>query len=162
MHGLHFVPDSLSAADFVLALALEKLPSRLGLIHFYDIDTREFVLVSAVGVVAEGAAQRRTSERDPLIAAAMSRRKAVVVNDPESPLLQNGRWHEAGVVCRSLMCVPVELSGRFLGAIELVNPRDGGLFSESDGYAVTYMGEQLAQYLAEHGVAIDRGKAAIR
>ena len=51
---------------------------------------------------------------------------------------------------------------RFLGAIELVNPRDGGVFSQSDGYAVTYMGEQLAEYLAEHGVLLDRGKSPVR
>lgn len=165
MHGLHFMADSLAAADFVLALALEKLPSRLGMIHFYDIDAREFVVVSAAGRKADAVVGHRTSERDPLVAGAMARRSAVIVNDPASELLRNARWAAAGSACKSVVCAPVELAGRFLGVIEMANPRDGVSFTDGDGNAVTYMGQQLAEYLATHGLILDphpngRGRAS--
>ena len=59
MHDLHFLRDSLEGADFVLALVMDKLPSAVALVHFYDINAREFVVVRAVGPGArEGAASR--------------------------------------------------------------------------------------------------------
>ncbi len=46
---------------------------------------------------------------------------------------------------------PVMLAGRFLGAIELLNPIDGEPFTESDGNAVTYIAEQFAEFVAARG-----------
>jgi len=155
MHDLHFLRDPLEGADFVLALVMEKLPSTVGLVHFYDIDAREFVVVRAVGPGAAKALQIRTSEKDALIAEAMHKRRAVVIDDgTDDPRAQNGRWALIGS-CRSLVCAPVEQAGRFLGLLELSNPRDGGPFHETDGHALTYMGEQFAEFLATRGVVLD-------
>ena len=49
MHDLHFLRDPLEGADFVLGLVMAKLPSTVGLVHFYDIDAREFVVVRTIG-----------------------------------------------------------------------------------------------------------------
>jgi hypothetical protein len=146
MHTLHFLRDSLEGAEFILALVMEKLPSAVGLVHFYDINSREFVVVRAVGPGAAKALQIRTSEKDPLIAEAMGGRRAVVIDDAKmDPRAQNGRWALIGS-CLSLVCAPVEQGGRFLGLLALSNPRDGGPFDESDGHALTYMGEQFAEF----------------
>jgi GAF domain-containing protein len=155
MHNLHFLRDSLEGADFILALVMEKLPSAVGLIHFYDINAREFVVVRAVGPGGAKALQVRTSEKEPLIAEAMRSRRAVVIEDASNdPRAQNGRWALIGS-CRSLVCAPVEQGGRFLGLLELSNPRDGGPFQETDGHALTYMGEQFAEFLATRGLVLD-------
>lgn len=155
MHTLHFLRDSLEGADFILALVMEKLPSAVGLVHFYDINSREFVVVRAVGPGAAKALQIRTNEKDPLIAEAMGSRRAVVITDATTdPRGQNGRWALIGS-CRSLVCAPVEQGGRFLGLLELSNPRDGGVFQEGDGHALTYMGEQFAEFLATRGIVLD-------
>jgi putative methionine-R-sulfoxide reductase with GAF domain len=155
MHNLHFLRDSLEGADFILALVMEKLPSTVGLVHFYDINSREFVVVRAVGPGGSNALQVRTSEKEPLIAEAMRSRRAVVIEDATSdPRMQNGRWATIGS-CRSLVCAPVEQGGRFLGLLELSNPRDGGPFQETDGHALTYMGEQFAEFLATRGLVFD-------
>jgi hypothetical protein len=156
MHDLHFLPDALAGADFVLSLMLDKLPSAVVLIHFYDIDAREFVVVRAVGVGAGKVMQLRTNEKEPLIAEAMRKRRAVVLDDATADQrVQNGRWALIGEPPRSLVCAPVELGGRFLGLIELSNPLDGQPFREGDGHAITYIGEQFAEFLAARGIVVD-------
>jgi hypothetical protein len=155
-HDLHFLTDALEGADFVLSLLLEKLPSTIGLVHFYDINAREFVVVRAIGPGAAKALLVRTSEKEPLIAEAMHKRRAVVIEDATAdPRAQKGRWALIETPCRSLVCAPVEQGGRFLGLLELVNPRDGGPFAESDGHALTYIGEQFAEFLAARGITLD-------
>jgi hypothetical protein len=156
MHDLHFLPDALAGADFVLSLMLDKLPSAVALVHFYDIDAREFVVVRAVGAGAAKVMQIRTNEKEPLIAEAMHKRRAVVLDDAAGdPRAQNGRWALIGDPPRSLVCAPVEEGGRFLGLLELSNPLDGQPFREGDGHAITYIGEQFAEFLAERGVILD-------
>ena len=156
MHDLHFLPDALAGADFVLSLMLDKLPSAVALVHFYDIDAREFVVVRAVGAGAAKVMQIRTNEKEPLIAEAMHKRRAVVLDDAAGdPRAQNGRWALIGEPPRSLVCAPVEEGGRFLGLLELSNPLDGKPFQEGDGHAITYIGEQFAEFLAERGVILD-------
>jgi hypothetical protein len=156
MHDLHFLPDALAGADFVLALMLDKLPSAAALVHFYDIDSREFVVVRAYGAGATKAMQVRTNEKEPLIAEAMRKRRAVVLDNAAGDArAQNGRWALVGDAPRSLICAPVEQGGRFLGLLELSNPIDGQPFREGDGHAVTYIGEQFAEFLAERGLILD-------
>jgi hypothetical protein len=156
MHDLHFLPDALTGADFVLSLMLDKLPSAAALVHFYDIDAREFVVVRAVGAGAAKVMQIRTNEKEPLIAEAMRKRRAVVLGDAADDVrAQNGRWALVGDPPRTLVCAPVEQGGRFLGLLELSNPLDGQPFYEGDGHALTYIGEQFAEFLAERGVILD-------
>ena len=156
MHDLHFLPDALAGADFVLSLMLDKLPSAAALVHFYDIDAREFVVVRAVGAGAAKVMQIRTNEKEPLIAEAMRKRRAVVIGDAaDDQRAQNGRWALLGDPPRTLVCAPVEEGGRFLGLLELSNPLDGKPFHEGDGHAITYIGEQFAEFLAERGLILD-------
>ncbi len=162
MHNLHFLRDSLEGADFVLSLIMEKLPSTVGLVHFYDIDAREFVIVRTIGPGAAKTLQIRTNEKDALIAEAMRSKRAVVIDDATAdPRAQNGRWALIGS-CRSLVCAPVEQGGRFLGLLELSNPRDGGPFHETDGHALTYIGEQFAEFLATRGLILDPDRLTSR
>jgi GAF domain-containing protein len=65
------------------------------------------------------------------------------------------RWGRLGLPVRSVIVAPVEQAGRFLGLIELVNPRDGGVFTDGDGNGLTYLGEQFAEFLAARGVVLD-------
>jgi len=155
MHELHFAIDALAGADFVLALTLEKLPSEVALVHFYDINTREFVVVRTKGTGTAKLIQWRSGEKEALIAEAMGRRRAVVIGDASADARSRaGRWALIDNA-RSLVCAPVEQGGRFLGLLELANPRDGGAYTEGDGHALTYIGEQFAEFLAARGVILD-------
>jgi GAF domain len=152
---LQFLRDSLEGAEFVLALTLEQLPCEVGLVSLFDMNTREFVVVRQSG--GQGSALcARQPERAPVAGNAMRKRRAIVVSDPAgAAAAMDDRFRAAGVEIRSLVTTPVELGGRYLGLIELVNPLDGGVFSEGDGNALTYIGEQFAEFVAAHGVIVD-------
>jgi hypothetical protein len=158
MHDLHFLRDSVEGADFCLTLALEKIPSRVGIVHLYDIDRREFVVTCARGPNQEAALLQRYPEGDPILAAAMRRQRAIVWSDAgEANTLERYRLFGGA---RSLVVAPVILAGRFLGALELLDPVDGSPFSDEEGYALTYIGEQFAEFVAARGVTVDPERIA--
>jgi GAF domain-containing protein len=157
MPELHFSRDSIEGAEFVLTLALDKLVSRFGLVHMYDINAREFVVVRAVAGDPKPLLGLRTSEKEPLIAQAMRARRAIVVSDAATDDRVSGhaRWSRFDRPIVSVVCAPVEIGGRFLGVIELANPRDGGAFTEAEGHALTYIGEQFAEFVQARGISLE-------
>lgn len=155
MHDLHFARDTIEAAQYCLHLALEKIPSRAAFAHFYDIDKREFVLAAAVGAGTEGLLLKRHPPTDPLLASAMRKRSTVVVVDATTSDDAFVERFETIGGAKSVLVTPVMLGGRALAAIELVNPIDAQPFSESEGNAFTYMGEQFAEYVSSHGLVLD-------
>jgi hypothetical protein len=155
MHDLHFARDSIEGGDFCLGLLLDKLPSRGGLIHFYDLDRREYVVVCSNGAGAEKLLLRRHPPSDPLLAAAMRKRGAVVINDAATNDAAFVERFEALGGARCVMIAPIMLGGRALGAIEVINPLDGGPFSDDEGHALQYMAEQLAEFVSSHGLVLD-------
>jgi hypothetical protein len=151
---LHFLRDALEGADFVLALTLEKIPSTVGLVSLFDINRREFVVVRQRG--GKSALLARLPERAPLVQAAMRSQRAVVVPDASrDERALDDRWKAIGGELSSVICAPVELAGRYLGLIEVANPLDGGRFSEGDGNALTYIGQQFAEFVGARGVIVD-------
>ena len=155
MHDLHFLRDAVEGGDFCLALALEKLPAHTGIVHLYDIDKREFIITSTRGTITESLLLRRHAESDPLLSAAMRKRRTVVVPDAAQGDAVGLERYSAMGGAKSVMIAPVMQSGRFLGAIELVNPLDGAPWTEDDGNALSYIGEQYAEFVAARGVVTD-------
>jgi putative methionine-R-sulfoxide reductase with GAF domain len=155
MGELHFFPDALEAADFVLRLAMEMIPSRAALVHFYDINAREFVIASAVGASSPQLLLRRHNEGESLLSAAMRKRRAIVVpSTADSDILGIERFNLLGGA-KSVIVSPVMKGGRFLGAIEVLNPNDGLPYTDHEGNALDYIAEQFAEFLAERGVVVD-------
>jgi GAF domain-containing protein len=122
----------------------------------YDIDRREFVVTGTRGETARPLLLKRYTESDSMLSAAMRKRRALVITD----VAQNDdaraldRYVAMGGA-RSVIVAPVMQAGRFLGAIELLNPLDGQPFTESDGNAVMYIAEQFAEFVAARGVVTD-------
>jgi GAF domain-containing protein len=161
MHDLHFVRDSIEGGDFCLALAMEKLPSQAGMVHLYDINNREFLLSSVRGPSTGKLLARRHPETDELLSAAMRKRGAVVLDKVTAEAQAIERYAAIGGV-RSMMIAPVMQSGRFLGAIELVNPLDGQPFTEAEGNALAYIAEQFAEFVATRGIVLDPERLSAR
>jgi hypothetical protein len=158
IHELHHLPDVIAGAEFVLNLALAKLPSQVGLVSLFDIDRREFVVVRQTGGEAS-ALLLRLSERHPIARQAMRTGRAVVLTDTSQARDKiDPRWDEMGTHPHSLLCAPVEVGGRYLGLIELANPQDGRAYQESDGHALSYLGRQFAEFVEQRGVIIDPEK----
>jgi putative methionine-R-sulfoxide reductase with GAF domain len=162
MHDLHFVRDAIEGGEFCLALAMEKLPSRAGIVHLYDIDKREFLVTSTRGPGTGKILLKRHAENDAILQAAMNRRRAIVIADTtHSTAVQVERYEAVGGV-RSLIVAPVMQHGRFLGALELWNPIDGQPFTDAEGNALNYIAEQFAEFLASHGIVTDPERISAR
>jgi GAF domain-containing protein len=170
MHELHFMRDALEGGDFCLMLAMDNVPCQVGLVHLYDIDRREFVVTSARGNRGAELLATRHAETDAMLRAAMRRRRAVLVADvPSSEPAADGALDGADAAAeaarlpryaslggaRSVVVAPAMQAGRFLGAIELLNPLDGKPFTDLEANALSYMAEQLAEFIAARGVVTD-------
>lgn len=153
MHDMHFLRDAIEAGDFCLSLAADRLPSRVAFIHFYDIDRREYVLVCARGQGTDALLTGRNPESEPLLSAAMRKRRGMFLND-NNKLLDSSVFTSVNGA-KSAVIAPVMQSGRFLGAITLIDPLDGAPFTELDANAMSYMAEQLAEYLGARGIVVD-------
>jgi hypothetical protein len=161
MHELHFLRDAVEGGEFCLALGMEKIPSRAGIVHLYDIDRREFLVTNTRGA-ASGLLLHRYPENDPMLSGAMRRRRSIVLTDAsQSEARALDRYLAIGGA-RSLIVAPVMQAGRFLGAIELLNPLDDQPFTESDGNAVSYIAEQFAEFVAARGIVTDPERIAAR
>jgi hypothetical protein len=152
---LGFMHDSLAGAEYVLAVALEKIPSEVGLVSFFDINKREFVVAKQMGG-DKSVLGYRQPEKAPLAIEAMRKKHAVVVTDAEAVAkATDERWLNIGIDPKCLVCAPIALGGRYLGLIEIANPTDEGEYREGDGNALTYVGQQFGEFVAERGVIID-------
>lgn len=154
MHDLHFLRDALDGGQFCLALATEVLPARAALIHFFDIEKREWVCACTRGKDTHRLLNARTPEADDLLRSAAKKRRAVLVGDASAQATAN-RYQAVGGA-RSIIIAPVMQAGRALGAIEIINPLDGMPFSDDEAHAMQYIAEQYAEYLGSRGIVLDR------
>lgn len=155
MHELQFAHDSLDGGDFCLSIATGAIASRAGIVHLYDIGRRGFVISSTSGEAVERVRTRRHAESDAVLSRAMHSRHALViarVGEAEMPLAP--RYVELGGA-QSIVMARATLHGRFLGAIELIDPLDALPFTEAEGNALTYIAEQFAEFVASRGLALD-------
>ncbi len=162
MHDLHFVRDAVEGGDFCLALAMEKLPSQFGIVHLYDIDKREFLVTSVRGAGTSKLLMRRHPENDAVLLAAMRHRNALVIPDAGQSEASALERYAAIGGARSLIVAPVLQHGRFLGAIEILNPLDGQPYTEPEGNALSYIAEQFAEYISSHGIVTDPERISSR
>jgi hypothetical protein len=156
MHDLHFAGDLMAGAEFVLGVLNRTLPSEAIMIHVFDIDTRHFVVVRALGPSSQAVVLHRTPDKEPLFRRAMRSTRSTIVREPRTePSYQDGRWSLLGVVPDTAIIGPVQQAGRYLGAIELANPLGGEAYSEHEAHALDYICEQLAEFLAARPIVVD-------
>ncbi len=153
MHDLHFLRDALDGGQFCLALATEVLPSRAAIIHFFDIEKREWVVACTRGKEMHRLLTMRAPETDEILRECARKRRALVV--PNASTATSERYRQLNGA-RSLIAAPIMQAGRALGALEIINPLDGMPFTEDEGNAMTYIAEQYAEYLGSRGIVLDR------
>ncbi|MEZ4220288.1 MAG: hypothetical protein R3B13_05105 [Polyangiaceae bacterium] len=154
MHELHFLPDMVSGTEFVLSIVESMLPSEGAILHVFDINTRHFVVVRAYGQQSEGLLLHRTPDVDPFFNSAMRRTRAVAVSGGDEKYAGT-RWKALGVTPSEALFGSVQLGGRYLGAVEIANPAEGGKYSESEANALEYICAQFAEFLAARPIVLD-------
>jgi GAF domain-containing protein len=150
MHELHFQRDVATGADFVLSVLNEMLPCEGALIHVFDINTGHFVVVRAKGPNASTVLLQRMPDQDPFVQLVMRSPRSISIQDAASDPRFNGpRWMAVGVAPKYALCGGVQLGGRYLGLIELVNPLGDTPFHTSELNALDYICEQFADFLSK-------------
>lgn len=147
--------DTLEGSEHVLKLAMAKIPSAVGLVSFVDDDRKELVIVRQSG--GKSALLARQPVTAPLAKAALfSSGNALVIDDAATDgRVLDERWKKIGHTPTSVLCVPVKTAERHLGLIELADPAEGGPYTPQEADALTYLGQQLSEFLAENGVVLD-------
>lgn len=158
MHDLHFMKDALDGADFVIELLREKVPTVVTLVHFYDINAKEFVVVKARAPHGN-VAHVRTREGTGLVGAALKTGKPIFIKDTGA----DHRWQREPYIAaghpnpKQIVVVPMRFHGRFLGALELADHTDGQSFGDAEVHALAYVADQFAEFVNDRGVVIMRG-----
>jgi hypothetical protein len=156
LHELHFMPDLVSGASFVLKTLRDLLPCEGTLIHVFDIDRSEFAVVRAYGPNAAETLLFRTPGSDPLMSEVMRHNGALSIADVTAdPRFANGAMARLGVSPRSVLCGAARQGGRYLGMIELANPSGGTPFQENEQSALEYLCAQFAELVANRPVVLE-------
>lgn len=156
LHELHFMPDLVSGATFVLSTLRDLLPCEGTIIHVFDIDRGEFAVVRAYGPNAAETLLFRTPGSDPLMSEVMRHNGALMIADAASdPRFANGAMARLGVTPRFVLCGAARQGGRYLGMIELANPAGGTPFHENEESALEYLCAQFAELIANRPVVLE-------
>jgi hypothetical protein len=155
MHELNFAHDVAEGSEFVLSVLNELLPCEGVLIHVFDINTSHFVVVRAKGPNANAVLLQRLSDQDPWVRSVMRSTHATSVkNAAEDARFTGSRWQALGVAPRAALCGGVQLSGRYLGLIEVANPHGDVPFHRSELNALDYICEQFAAFLSKKPIVL--------
>jgi hypothetical protein len=156
MHQLCFMPDIVTGAEYVLNVLGRVLPCEGVLVHVFDINTRQFIVVRAVGPTSQNALLHRTPDTFALFRETFRRARTLSFPNADAEEgFHDGRWERLGVAPRIALCGAVQQGGRYLGVIELANPRGGEAFHDSEINAVDYICEQFADFVASRPIVLD-------
>jgi hypothetical protein len=156
MHDLHFMQGVADGAEFMLAAVESIVPCDGVLIHVFDINTRQFVVVRAKGPGAMQVLLHRTPDTEPFVNAVMRRPGSVAIADVAAdPRVLGPRWDALGVTPQRALCGPVRQGGRYLGLLEVVNPLGDAPFHQTEQNAIDYVCEQFAEFLANRPIVLE-------
>jgi hypothetical protein len=156
MHDLHFMSGVADGAEFVLSAIDSVVPSAGMLVHVFDINARQFVVVRAKGPTSTNVLLHRTPDSDAFFGAIMRRPGSIAIHDTQKDTRVLGaRWHALGVEPTHALCGPVRQGGRYLGLVEVVNPLGGAPFHQTEQNAIDYVCEQFAQFLVNRPIVLD-------
>ena len=146
--------SAIEAASFCLAWCARALRSRAALVHLYDAEADEFVVVYALGEKAGHLLLTRHPALDDALAAAVMKGAPRVENYGDTRPFPTRYGFFGGAW--SALVAPVMEGERILGAIELVDPLDGSCFDERAIAAACYVTQRLAAFLVTFGGTIGK------
>jgi hypothetical protein len=156
MHDLHFLRDVISGSDFVLELVNQTLPSEVVMVHLFDIDSRNFVVVRASGPKSQALLLHKSPDPDELFDAARRNGGTLQVAGAESdPGYRSSRWARLEARPKTALVGAVEHGGRTLGMIEVLNPEGGGAFFKTEVAALEYICAQFGEFLSHRPIVTD-------
>ncbi len=126
------------ALEMIVQSATKILNCEAGSLYLTDPETGEYVFRVATGPAGRHLVGTRLPPGQGLVGEAIESGNAVIRNDAR----HSPRWHKAtdqttGFNTRSIITVPLRVKGKSIGAIQLLNKRDGSPFDDEDQNLLT-------------------------
>ena len=117
----------------VVASAVDVLGAEAGSLYLIDEESGAYVFRVAVGPVGQELVGTLMPPGRGFVGEAIEHGRAVIVNDAQ----HDSRWFKGadettGFITRNLITVPLRFKDKSIGAIQLLNKRDGSRFTEDD------------------------------
>lgn len=138
------------AMQFILDLAMEKVPCESGSVLFADLATGELTFAVARGPKAAELMKSKivVPAGEGLAGFCSSEGVSVAVSDVEKdPRFYAEVGQKLGYATRSLLCAPMMTAGHSFGCVQLLNRKGGALFLEHEVGVLAYLAHQGALYL---------------
>ncbi len=148
MHELLYLPDIVAGADYVLRTVEELIPCGGALVHIFDLNAKDFVVVRALGPHGREVLLARTPGTGSHLDEAL-RHQAAIELGPDNGTIDQTIWNRLGLQVEFLLCCPMHQNRRYLGAIELGREAGGEKFNPGQVNALAYICEQLAEFIAD-------------
>ena len=138
--------------DLITRSAIEILNCEAGSLLLEDEETDDIVFRVALGPGAQGLVGRRISKGEPsLVNEAITSGSSIITNDTAS----DARWHGEVVdegdddtierfTSRAILTTPLIAQGEAIGALQVINKKDGSLYNQDDATLLTTFASQAA------------------
>ena len=129
----------------ILESAVQILDCEAGSLFMVDEDTDELIFTVAVGPAATGLIGKRLPAGKGIVGKAVETRGPVVENNTR----QSKGWsettdEETGFSTEALLAVPLQIKGKVIGVVEIINKKDGLPFVDADESLLTAFAGQAA------------------
>lgn len=129
----------------IVSSSMDMLGCEAGSLFLTDTDTGEYVFRVAAGPVGQNLVGLRIAPGKGFVGEAIEGGQVIIVNDVQNdPRWFKGSDQTTGFVTRTLMVVPLRRGGRIIGALEVINKRDGSPFNDEDRTLLTAFAGQAA------------------
>jgi PAS domain S-box-containing protein len=144
--------DLRTMLNLTIDKAVELLQTEAGSLWLVDQDTGELVCEVTADPDSAGLVGKRLPPGTGVVGAVVQEGKPIIVGEAQA----DRRWYRGFDDCtafttRSIIAVPMVSRGRTIGAIELLNRRDGVAFTDDDERLLAAIGQQI-------GVAVENAR----
>jgi len=140
------------ASSFILDLAARIIPAEAGAVFISDINRNDLVFSAAIGAKANDVMEFRVPMGAGIVGFCAQEGVSLAVSDANKDERFYKKISESvGYKTYSILCSPVQHKGRVLGALELINRKDGGGFTQNEIAALNFLAHEFSQYLVNTG-----------
>ena len=140
--------DLRGAAGYILDLAMKSVQADSGAVFIADISASDLYFAAARGPKAQEAMKFRVPLGQGIVGFCAQEGVALAVSDVHrDPRFYAAVSKNIGYETRSILCVPAQVHGRVVGAIELINKRAGTSFTGGEISVLNFLAHEFADYM---------------
>ncbi|HOX46825.1 MAG TPA: GAF domain-containing protein [Myxococcota bacterium] len=146
--ALDSTEDKRRAVYRMLDLAMEKVGTDAGTVFAADINKSELEFAAVRGPKAKELTRFRVQMGQGIVGFCCQENLGLAVSDAAlDPRFHREISERIGYPTRSILCVPLRIEERVVGALELINKRGTDQFSERDLGLANFIAQHLARFM---------------